>query len=67
MILVKTWKLLLGLFLDIINLEIILDDHLVRKEALLDYNTADFTQSVHIGLFSKGLTYNFGLNLEITS
>ena len=59
MILVKNW--------DIINLELILDDLLVRKEALLDYNTADFTRGVKTGLFSKELTHNFDQNLEITS
>ena len=38
MILVKTWKSLLGMFLDKMGLEIMFDDHLVRKQALL-YNT----------------------------
>ena len=44
MVLVQNWKLLLGLFSDKIGLEIIFDDHLVRKEALLDYKKADFTK-----------------------
>ena len=44
MTLVQNWKLLLGLFLDKIGLEIIFDDHLVRKQALLDYKKADFTK-----------------------
>ena len=44
MVLVPNWKLLLGLFLDKIGVEIIFDDHLVRKEALLDCEKADFTE-----------------------
>ena len=44
MVLVQNWKLLLGLFSDKIGLEIIFDDHLVRKQALLDYKKADFTK-----------------------
>ena len=36
MILVKTGKSLLGLFLDKKGLEIMFDDHLVRKQALLE-------------------------------
>ena len=44
MVLVQNWKLLLGLFSDKIGLEIIFDDHLVRKQALLDYKNADFTK-----------------------
>ena len=44
MVLVPNWKLLLGLFLYKIGVEIIFDDHLVRKEALLDYEKADFTE-----------------------
>ena len=44
MIVVKNEKLLLGLVLDKISLEIVFYNHLVRKEALLDYKKANFTQ-----------------------
>ena len=53
MILVKTWKSLLGLFLDKMGLEIMFDDHLVRK---LDYKKP-ILSSGHIGFSSAmGLT-----------
>ena len=56
MILVKTWKSLLGLFLDKMGLEIMFDDHLVRKQALLDYKKP-ILSSGHIGFSSaKGLS-----------
>jgi len=42
MILVKNWKISLGLFLDKMGQKIMFDDHLVRKRALLDYKKADF-------------------------
>ena len=37
MILVKNWKIPLGLCLDKVGQEIMFDDHLFRKQALLDY------------------------------
>ena len=40
-------------------------DHLVRKKALLDYKN-EFLQSCHIGIFSKGLTHDFGQKLKIS-
>ena len=56
MILVKTGKSLLGLFLDKKGLEIMFDDHLLRKQALLEYKKP-ILSSGHIGLSSaKGLT-----------
>ena len=42
MILVKTWKLLLRLFLDKMGLEIKFDDHQLRKNPFLGYKKADF-------------------------
>ena len=66
MILVKNWKLLLALVLDKIGQEIMFDDYLVRKQALLDHRKA-VLQSDYIGFFSKGLTHDFGQNWEITS
>ena len=42
------------------------DDHLVRKQVLLDYKKL-ILSSDHIGFTSKGLTHDFGHNLEITS
>ena len=54
-IVIKNWKLLLGLFWDKISLEIIFDDRLVRKQALLHYKKADFTKWPY-WLFFKGGT-----------
>ena len=42
MILVKTWKLLLDLFLDEMGLEIKFEDHQVRKHPLLGYKKDNF-------------------------
>ena len=63
MVLVQNWKLLLGLFSDKIGLEIIFDDHLVRKQALLDYKKADFTEWPY-WIFSKVLSHYFSQKLE---
>ena len=55
MTLVKSWKLLLGLLLGKkICLEIICDDFLGRKQALLDYKKADFTKWPY-WIFFKGV------------
>ena len=52
MIEVKNGKLLLGLFWTKISLEIIFDDRVVRKQALVHYEKADFTKW-HYGIFFK--------------
>ena len=55
MILVKSWKLFLGLFLEKkICLEIMCDDLLLRKRALLDCKKADFTKWPY-WIFFKGV------------
>ena len=66
MTLVKSWKLLLGLlWKQKVCLELMCDDFLVRKQALLDYKKADFTKWPY-WIFFKGLTHDFGQKLEIT-
>ena len=56
MILVKNWKIPLGLCLDKVGQEIMFDDHLFRKQALLDYKKL-ILSSGHTGFSSaKGLT-----------
>ena len=54
MILVNNWKIPLGLFLDKIGQEMMFDDHLVRKRALLDYKKADFIKRLY-WIFLKGV------------
>ena len=39
-------------------------DHLVRRQALLDYKKW-ILHSYHIGIFSKGLSHDFGQNLKL--
>ena len=51
MILVDSWKIRLGLFLDKTGQEIMFDDHLVRKRALQDYKKADFIKWQYWNLF----------------
>ena len=41
-------------------------DHLVRKQALLDYKKR-ILHSYQIGIFSKGSTHDFGQKMEILS
>ena len=48
-----------------INLEIIFDDRLVRKQAFLHYKKANFTKWLY-WLFSKGVPYGGDQNWEIT-
>ena len=55
----------LSFFCNKISPEIMSHDHLVRKKALLDYKN-EFLQSCHIGIFSKGLTHDFGQKLKIS-
>ena len=47
------------------RLEIIFDDHLLRKKALLDYKKL-ILQSGHIGFFLKGVPQDSDQKLEIT-
>ena len=54
MILLKTWKLLLGLVSDKMGLEIKFDDHQVRKHPFLGYKKL-ILSSGHIGVFFKGV------------
>ena len=64
MILIKNWKFPLSLFLDRIDLEIIFDDHLVKKKP--SYTFFDFRQSPLL-TFSKELTHDFDQKLKISS
>ena len=43
MSLVRNWKFYICLFLDILGLEIMSDDHLVKNQALVDDKKIDFT------------------------
>ena len=54
MILVKNWKLLLGLVLNKIGQEIMFDDYLVRKQALLDRRKANFYKVTILDFFQRG-------------
>ena len=54
MILVKNWKSLLGLALDKIGHEIMFDDYLIRKQALLDYRKSNFYKVTILDLFQRG-------------
>ena len=54
MILVKHWKLLLGLVLDKIGQEIMFDDYLIRKQALLDYRKSNFYKVTILDFFQRG-------------
>ena len=54
MVVIRTGKLLLGLFGTKISLEIIFDDRLLRKQALLHYKKADFTQWPYWLFFQRG-------------
>ena len=65
MSLVQNWKFFIFLYLDILGLEIMSDDHLVKKQALLDDKKKSILNSRHIGIFSKELTHDFGQNFEI--
>ena len=54
MILVKTWKFHLRLFLDELGHEMMFVDHRGGKQALLDYNNLEFTKWPHRDFF-KGI------------
>ena len=47
-------KLLLGLLLDELRLEIMLDDHLVQNRAFLDYKKKPIWSSGHLGFLQRG-------------
>ena len=49
-----------------IGLEIMSHDHLVRKQALLDYKNG-FYIVIILGFFSAGLTHDFGQKMKIFS
>ena len=50
----KIKKLLFGLLLEEIYLEIMLDDHLVKNQTLLDYNKGLFGQVAILEFFQRG-------------
>ena len=54
MILVKNSKFPLHLFQDKMGLEVVFNDYIVRRKALLDYKNIDFTQSPY-WIFKRGL------------
>ena len=70
MILGKNGKFSVSFFFLVLNkksLEIMSHDHLVRKQALLDYKKW-ILHSSNIGFFfSEGLTYDFGQKMKISS
>ena len=43
------------------------DDHLLKKQALLDNTKNQFQIAAILKFFSKGLTHGFGQKLEILS
>ena len=55
MSLIQTWKFFICLsFLDMLGLEIMSDDHLVKNQALLDDKKKSILNSRHIEFFLKG-------------
>ena len=48
------------------GLEVVFDNHPVRKQTFLDYKNTDFKQWPS-WVFSKGLTHDFGQKLKISS
>ena len=59
MSLVRNWKFYICLFLDILGLEIMSDDHLVKNQALVNDKKKSILNSRHIEIFST-LTHDFG-------
>ena len=57
-------KLLFGLLLEEIRLEIMLDDRLVTNQALLEYQTGLFGQVAILEFFQRGDPYEFSPNLK---
>ena len=68
MILHKIWKfpLCFCFVFNKISLEIMSHDHLVGKQALLDYKKW-ILHNCNIGIFSEGLTHDFGQKMKILS
>ena len=55
------------LFLDILGLEIMSDDNLVKKTSRPRRYKQPILNSRHIEIFQTGLTHNFGQKMEILS
>ena len=67
MSLVRNWKFYICLFLDILGLEIMSDDHLVKNQALVNnLKKKSILNSRHIDIFST-LIHDFGQKMEILS
>ena len=63
----EKWEIFRFVFFLVLNkksLEIMSHDHLVRKQALLDYKKW-ILHSSNIGIFSEGLTHDFGQKMKI--
>ena len=58
----KIKKLLFGLLLDEMCLEIMFDDQLVKNQAILDYEKSLFDQVAILELFQRGDPMNFVQN-----
>ena len=56
MSLIQTWKFFICLFLDMLGIEKMSDDHLVKKQALLDDKKKSILNSRHIEFFLKGVS-----------
>ena len=61
--LVRNWKFYICLFLDILGLEIMSDDHLVKNQALVDDKKKSILNSRHTDIFST-LTHDFGRRMD---
>ena len=57
MSLIQTWKFFICLFLDMLGQEIMSDDHVVKKQALLD--DKKINKFRHIEIFFKGVSPRF--------
>ena len=63
--LVQNKKLLVGLFLEEIRLEIMFDDRLVTNRALLDYNKGVFGQAAILEFFQRRNPMNLVQNKKL--
>ena len=59
MSLVQNWKFFICLFLDILGLEIMSDEHLVTKQVFLDDKKKSILNSRRIEIFSKWVSPRF--------
>ena len=66
MSLVRNWKFYICLFLDILGLEIMSDEHLVKNQALVNDKKKSILNSRRIDIFST-LTHDFGQKMAILS